>query len=430
MLATALCLLALAAPPSYNLENVAPDMLGGDTVILVPHDSFGQPHGEARLYNAAMSVEPRLAPVAVALGAMAHGGSLVTQRALWPDNRPINASTSYEVHAGTGIYRAFPVRDRVEYIDTTPLGLTPLWEIRIGQGHLDQPWAIGDLKVRPLIYSSAAGRQQPMVVWGFSAMDLTALEPLWHYSPFADQFIGSARTLRLSGYLTGSGASLISSGQVVYRVDPEGNRIPGPLWIPAGDNSWQHGGHTANALSEGPGVHLKQYTREEARNWLSVTLLDSSMQVVIAPQLANEGKPIEAHIADMEAYVAEGTAWCEGIYNAPPKFLFTVQFAHQINGDPLYEEQNCRNMAEAAYAVALAHPNVAYIDLFSSMGQTYPTTDAKAGGPVWDSFVDWCVSVGITPIDWLDSPYGLHLGSRSAALNAAGVWVNVLRTGE
>ncbi len=397
-----------APPTSRNLGPVAQELLYGDPFVVVLGDSHAEEF-PARLWYGFKSVST-YRPTSYSNGLSNHPARLVRSVAV-TTSRPVDASTSFEMHDGSGAYYAVPSSRLEEFIDDAVNGWTPSIRITAGNGLLIDPWIdTGDLvQIKPLFLGSIAGLQQPSVRINGVEYDCSGLAPGLLGSPVP--FITPAADNRIvvETQRTASFRSLIFAGSIVQKVDALGERLPGPHEVWKSANTWQHEGMVCNCPSNGQ----KQFTREQMRADLLARSVSPEQQPVVVVMLANQMNERDDHRAFLDQYMEESLAWFDGVSTRPPLMLFVVSFAHHINGDRDREMRNAEEMAWAARDLCLVDARASYVSIFGLMGRTYGATDDHAGAPVNQEFRAWALANGFNEFpfdgqvydlswDWLD----------------------------
>lgn len=413
-------------PTSRNLGPVAQELLHGDPFVVVLGDSHAE-ELPARLWYGFKSVSS-YTPTSYSNGLSNHPARLVRSVAL-TTSRPVDASTLFEMHEGSGAYYAVPTSRLEEFIDDAATGWTPSIRITADNGLLIEPWIdIGDLvQIKPLFLGSVAGLQQPGARINGVTYDCSGLTPglLGAPVPFIAPLTGNRIVVETER--TASLRSLIFAGSVVQKVDA-GQRLPGPHEVWKAANTWQHEGMVCNCPSNGQ----KQFTREQMRTDLLARSVSPDQQPVVVVMLANQMNEREGHRAFLDQYMEESLAWFDGVSTRPPLVLFVVSFAHHINGDRDREMRNADEMAWAARDLCLVDTRASYISIFGLMGRTYGATDDHAGAPVNQAFHAWALANGFDAFefdgqvydlswDWLDD--SLHHLRDAPTAAAAGTLV-------
>lgn len=387
-------------PTSFNLRPVAEQLFFSDPYVVVLGDSHSE-ELPARLWYAFKSVAP-YSPTSYSNGLSNHPGRLGRSVPI-SYSRPVDASTSFEVHEGTGMYYAVPTSRLEEFVDVENAGWASAFRITAGNGALPFEWISESdgVQIKPLFLGSMEGLQQPGIRINGVEYDCTGLTPgrLGAVTPFIDA--GVTRRIVVQTEQSASLRSLVYAGCVIQKVDQFGQRLPGPHEVFKASNSFQHEGLVCNCPSGG----VKQFTREEMRSDLLARSVSADQQPVLIVMLANQMWGLEEHRAVLEQYLVESLEWFEGVSNQPPLVLFVVSFAHHINGDRAAEMLNADVMAEAAYEVCQLNPRASYISLYALMSRTFPATDEHAGAPVNRAFHRWAVSRGFDRFKFVGTIY-------------------------
>lgn len=406
-----------AAAPAYKVPAVIANLLhGGDCRMLQLADSFGSWVLTGRL----LPYGWLLADPKVNLTAFCSGDPLAAANGLM---RAFNActgttfdvqSSNYEIENGSGNYFALPVHDiRGIYCDgsLTLNGGTRFVQYRWRNAGLAtsgrRSWlsTTGNAKARVLFLAAAAGANQlpdiqikdvqgggtvdcDFTVDGCRSDDTSAPagEPVSDgeiNATYPDILLTNTGAAELhldvlvgSTNPVGDNTFLQLAGALVYKVDAAGNRVPGLYFQTLDGNSWSYAGFYGDTAST---ANAKTFSIAQARPWLARTTLDPGQRMVIVQNLADESNTQAKHKTKMEALITTWDAICDGITTLPPLYLFIVQFAHEITGDPDEERQNQLDKAAAAYEITQANPRVGYISLYQMMDGTYPTTDVASG---------------------------------------------------
>lgn len=390
----------IVPPTSYNLGAVAEQLFFGEPFVV----ALGDSHAEelpARLWYAFKSVSP-YDPTSYSNGLSNHPGRLGRSVPI-SFSRPVDPSTSFEVHEGSGMYYAVPTSRLEEFIDVENVGWASALRITAGNGLLPFEW-ISDtdfVQIRPLFLGSVDGLQQPSIRINGIEYECSSLIPgrLGVATPFLDA--GPTRRIVIQTEQTGSYRSLVYGGCVIQKVDQGGQRLPGAHEVFKASNSFQHEGLVCNCPSGG----AKQFTREEMRSDLLARSVSADQQPVLVVMLANQMWGVDEHRAILQQYLVEAIEWFDGVSTEPPLVLFVVSFAHHINGDRAAEMINADLMAQAAYEVCLLNPQASYVSLYALMSRTFPATDEHAGAPVNRAFHHWAVSRGFDRFQFVGTVY-------------------------
>lgn len=403
--------------PAYRIPALIAKLLhGGDCRVLQLADSFGGWVLTGRL----LPYGWLLADPSVNLTAFCSGDPLTAANGIM---RAFNActgttfdvqSSDYEIENGSGNYFALPVHDiRGIYCDSglTLNGGTRFVQYRWRNAELAtsgrRSWlaTTGNAKARLLFLAAAAGADQlPDIqlkdVQGGGTVDCDFTDGGCRSDDTSDPTgeavsdgeinatypdilltnTGSAElhldVLKGATNPVGDDTFLQLAGALLYKVDGDGNRIPGLYFQTLDGNSWSYAGFYNDTAST---ANAKSFSIAQARPWLARTTLDPGQRMVIVQNLADEKNTQAQHKTKMEALITTWDAICDGITTLPPLYLFIVQFAHEITGDPDEERQNQLDKAAAAYQVAQTNSRVGYISLYQMMDGVYATTDAASG---------------------------------------------------
>lgn len=408
--------------PDYVVSSAVANLLhGGDCRVITEGDSFNRWFLPARLMPFGwLTSDPK-----VNLTAFCSGDPLAAANGLM---RAYNAATgttfevengNYEVENGSGQFFALPVSEIRGFL--CDVGLT----LNGGTRFVQYRWRNGTLatagqrnwlsstdraKVRPLFLAAVAGADQlpditikdvnaatnavcdfttdgcrkryadaddPRTDGGGAVLDahINACYPDIELANTSTEFhldilAGSTNPVSTDQFLQTAGA-------VLYKVDGSGNRIPGLYYTTLDGNSWSYNGFNADDPSGA--LDDKTFSDAQFRAWLDVTTLDPGQRVVIIQNIADEDIDQATHKTKLEAFITRHDARCLGITTQPPLYLFIVQFAHEMTGDPDVERQNQIYKCDALYEIAQANSRVNYISLYQIMDGTYATTDVASG---------------------------------------------------
>lgn len=466
--------------PAYKIPSVIANLLhGGDCRVLSLGDSFNRWFLTGRLmpFGWIMS-DPKVNMTAICTGdpLTAANGILRAYNAATGTTFNIEDS-SYEVENGSGTYFGLPVSEGRGYLCDS--GLTLNGGTRFVQyrwrnaalatsGQRNFIGASDRAKARLLFLAAAAGADQlpdiqlkdvnaattvdcDFTVDGCRSDDTSAPAG----EPVSDGEINACYPdieltnsssefhldiLKGSTNPVGTDQFLQLTGAVLYKVNASGERIPGLYYSTLDGNSWSYSGFTANTGATSGAQ--KKFARTQIRPWLARTTLDPNQRLVIIQNIADEINTQANHKTKMEALITEGDAWASGITTEQPLYLFIIQFAHEMNGDPDDERQNQIDKAAAAHEIALANPRVGYISLYQMMDGNYPTTDVASGltgglaayaawatARGWDSFTNNGTFAGVDLTDGLLDP-DLHLGGTEEAIAVGSLLAEAITASE
>lgn len=389
-------------PTSRNLGLVADQLLHYDPYVVILGDSHAQ-ELPARFWYGFKSVSA-YAPTSYSNGFSNHPARLARSVAVTP-SRSVDASTEYELHDGSGVYYAVPTFRVEEFLNQQTVGWTTSIRITAGNGLLPAEWiaASDDVQIKPLFLGSIPGLQEPTVRINGLEYDCSGLPVALLAAPVPFIDVDSERMILIDTNQTGSQLSLLYGGCIVQKVDALGQRLPGPHEVWKADNTFQHEGMICNCPSNG----LKQFTREQMKADLLARSISPNQQPIVVVNLANQMNSREDHREILDGYMEESLYWFDGVSNQPPRVLFIVSFAHNINGNRAAEMQNADNMAWAARDLCEVNSRASYVSLFALMDRTYATTDDQAGAPVNADFHDWALANGFDAFEYDGQVYDL-----------------------
>lgn len=159
---------------------------------------------------------------------------------------------------------------------------------------------------------------------------------------------------------TGENLNLLTT--VIYAVDGSDVQIDGTYIQVLSDGSWSFEAFATSAQSTGD----KRFTDDQLYDWLDVTTLDLSQEILVITYLAAEGGGVASIKSNMEAIMARFEGWAAAAGAKKPHFL---NIAAPVQSGTTTDE--CRQNSDGIKAASIGKWNADFISLFEMTGGTY-----------------------------------------------------------
>jgi len=173
----------------------------------------------------------------------------------------------------------------------------------------------------------------------------------------------------VSGIFPGSGQYFHPAGAVVYKTDGAGARIPGFYFSVLADVSWSYEDYGRNLAAGQPGApsDQKTFTRNQLTHWLDVTTLDRDQPLYVFYYLdAERHSQAEARVL-FERMIDQTQAAAEEVGITSITQCLVIPHMHRIAHLTDAEASlQFATLRDAAFSVALAHPNVAAVSIYDA----------------------------------------------------------------
>jgi len=226
----------------------------------------------------------------------------------------------------------------------------------------------------------------------------------------------------------GSNTYFHFAGGLFYKVDAQGERLPGTYYSYLADSSWSYAGFGSDTPANGP--QKKVFSLEQLTHWLDVTTIDRSQRLVVFYYLAAEDHSLEETTQLLEAMIDQTTGAAEAVGIDDVTHCLTIPYLHKI-GDRTIEESAplLALNRDAAYAVAGEREDVAALSIFDATDHV--AFDGSEEAKAWllergyDSF-----TYGSVTVDLVNGPHAGKLldvfDSHPADADAAAFFASIL----